>query len=330
MTMPTKRTPLLLIDNLCAYLPTEQGLVRAVDGVSLAVGHGQALGIVGESGCGKSMLGRALMGLLPKHAIVPKTSRITFEGQELTRLAPQARRSLRGRKMAVIFQDPMTTLNPVMKVGHQVAEALRHHMQWGRARAWERAVELLKMVGIPMPQRRAGQYPHQLSGGLRQRVAIAIALACEPQLLIADEPTTALDVTVQAEILELLTHLRQQTGMALLLITHDLGLVAGRTDTTAVMYAGKIVEQASTRDIFKHMRMPYTHALMGAIPRLADPPHTRLQAIPGQPPSLVDPPGGCRFAPRCPRAAQRCVEQDPPLRNVNGSDHRFACWFPLD
>jgi peptide/nickel transport system ATP-binding protein len=329
MSTTVKTSSLLAVKNLRAFLPTDRGWVQAVDGVTLSLEAGQALGLVGESGCGKSMLGRALMGLLPAKAMVSKASRIAFQGQELNRMTPRERRDLRGQKIAMIFQDPMTSLNPVMKIGHQVAEALRHHMQQGRRVARQRAVALLQMVGIPMPRRRAGQYPHQLSGGLRQRVAIAIALACDPQLLIADEPTTALDVTVQAEILDLLAHLRQQTGMALILITHDLGLVAGRTDTTAVMYAGKIVEQAPTADLFTDMRMPYTHALMRAIPRIDDPPHTRLQAIPGQPPQLVAPPGGCRFAPRCPHAGQRCMEEEPPLKPMDGSEHRFACWFPI-
>ena len=230
----------------------------------------------------------------------------------------------------MIFQEPMTTLNPVMKVGHQVAESVRYHLKYNRQAAWERAIALLDQVGIPMAAQRASQYPHQLSGGLCQRVAIAIALACEPTLLVADEPTTALDVTVQASILELLAALQQDKRMGMILITHDLGVVAGRTHETAVMYAGKIVEHAATSDIFKKTAMPYTQALMAAIPRLADRPHTKLQAIGGQPPDMTELPTGCRFAPRCRRSQTVCRQSEPVLKRMDQSDHRVACWFPLN
>ena len=216
-----------------------------------------------------------------------------------------------------------------MTVGTQISESLTYHLGMKRKPARERAIELLKAVGIPMPDRRVNQYPHQLSGGLRQRVVIAIALACEPKLLIADEPTTALDVTVQAEILDLLQRQQAERDMAMILITHDLGLVAGRTHEIAVMYAGKIVEMALTTELFSHMRMPYTKALLDSIPRLNDPPHTMLRAIGGQPLDLIDLPHGCRFAPRCPRAEKRCLEEEPPLEAHDGSDHLFACWYPV-
>jgi peptide/nickel transport system ATP-binding protein len=239
-------------------------------------------------------------------------------------------RQIIGREIAMIFQDPMTSLNPVMKIGKQISEVICYHLKVNGGTAQKRAVALLDLVGIPMAKQRANQYPHQLSGGLRQRVAIAIALACEPKLLIADEPTTALDVTVQAAILDLLASLQKEKHMAMILITHDLGVVAGRTDETAVMYAGKIVEHADTNELFNQMRMPYTHALMAAIPRLANSPHTFLQAIKGQPPDMVDLPPGCRFASRCWKAQPFCVEKEPALKKINGRGHKLACWYPMN
>jgi peptide/nickel transport system ATP-binding protein len=229
----------------------------------------------------------------------------------------------------MIFQDPMTSLNPVMKIGRQVTEVLIHHLKMDKQIAKDRAIELLELVGVPLAERRFYQYPHQLSGGLRQRVAIAIALACEPQILIADEPTTALDVTIQAEILDLIAKLQKEKHMAMILISHDLGVVAGRTHETAVMYAGKIVEQAPTHELYDNIYMPYTRMLIDAIPRLSDPPKKVLQTIGGQPPDLIDPLPGCQFAPRCPKAAQRCQHQEPTLDPIAGTNHKVACWYPL-
>ncbi len=324
-----KRESLLSVENLYAHLPTSRGVVRAVDGVSFSVEQGRTMGVVGESGSGKSIMCRALLGLLPPGAVMPGKARIRFDGRDLAGLSEKSLRRVRGKEIAMIFQDPMTSLNPVMTVGGQVAESLRHHLKTKRKEARERAVELLRIVGVPTPERRAGQYPHQLSGGLRQRVAIAIALACEPKLLIADEPTTALDVTVQADILDLLEKEQSRRDMAMILITHDLGVAASRTHEIAVMYAGKIVERSTTSELFRDTRMPYTRSLMDAIPRLADPPHTRLKTITGQPPDLIHPPGGCRFAPRCRIAEPRCREKEPALVGQNGSSHRFACWRPI-
>jgi peptide/nickel transport system ATP-binding protein len=318
--------PLLAVDNLHTHFRTARGRVRAVDGVSFSLARGQTLGIVGESGSGKSVLSRTIMGLLPSNAEVPAESRVRFEDRDLRALSERALRQVRGRRMAMIFQDPMTSLNPVMTCGAQIVESLSYHLGLGRRAARDRSVELLAQVGIPEPGRRVDHYPHQLSGGMRQRVAIAIAISCEPALLIADEPTTALDVTVQAEILDLLKRQQHERNMALILITHDLGVVAGRTDEVAVMYAGRIVERATTRDLFQHTRMPYTEALLRSIPRLADPPHTPLEAIGGRPPDLIDPPPGCSFAPRCRYAAADCLQSAPALA---GNGHAYACWHPL-
>lgn len=329
MKMGNDLQPILEVKNLRASLPTRRGLVTAVDDVSLQLHPGKTLGIVGESGCGKSMLARAIMGLLPVRSIVPSKSIVSFEGQNLIGMKQGQLRQIIGRDIAMIFQDPMTSLNPVMKIGKQITEVLCYHLKVSRRTARKRAVALLDLVGVPMAEQRANQYPHQLSGGLRQRVAIAIALACEPKLLIADEPTTALDVTVQAAILDLLARLQAQKRMAMILITHDLGVVAGRTDETAVMYAGKVVEYAATNELFYQMGMPYTYALMAAIPRLANRPHTRLQAIDGQPPDMVDGPPGCRFAPRCWKAQCLCMQKEPVLKRINGHGHKLACWYPL-
>jgi len=330
MIAEDRKKPLMAVNNLHAFLPNYRGYVRAVDGISFTLERGKTLGLVGESGCGKSMLARAIMGILPQDTVVGQDATIEFQGRNLLRLPSKQLRRIIGKDMAMIFQDPMTALNPVIKVGQQIAEVLIHHLKVDKQTARDRALELLERVNVPLPERRLDQYPHQLSGGLCQRIAIAISLACEPRLLIADEPTTALDVTVQAGILDLLAGLQEEKQMAMLLITHDLGVVAGRTDETVVMYAGKIVEKAPTHDLFNNMVMPYTRALMDAIPRLANPPHTKLKAIGGQPPDLVDLPTGCRFAPRCRHAAPRCQHREPVLRNINGQNHWFACWFPLN
>jgi peptide/nickel transport system ATP-binding protein len=316
---------LLEVENLSVELPTARGPLRALEGVSLRLEQGRALGVVGESGSGKTMLSRAILRLLPPMAQVSGSTR--FDGKPLLTLAPEALRALRGKEIAVVFQDPMTSLNPVLTVGSQIVETLLEHLGLAASAARLRAVELLASVGIPEPERRAGQYPHQLSGGMRQRVAIAIALSCEPRLLLADEPTTALDVTVQAQILDLLARERSRRNMAMMLITHDLGIVAGRTDAVMVMYAGRVMERAATRALFKHMRHPYTEALLAAIPKVDDAPHTLLAAIAGTPPDPTRPAPGCPFAPRCRHGRADCREAMPAL--ANDGDHQFACWHPL-
>ncbi len=321
--------PLLQVEDLHTHFMTERGLVRAVDGVSFTLGQGVTLGLVGESGCGKTILCRTLMGLLPQSARISDSARILFNGRDLRSLSEKQLRSVRGREVAMIFQDPMTSLNPVMKVGAQISETLIHHLGTSKTDARERGVELLRSVGISAPERRIDEYPHQLSGGIRQRVAIAIALACEPKLLIADEPTTALDVTVQSGILDLLRKQQRERHMSMILITHDLGVVAGRADEIAVMYAGKLVECSSTEALFTNTRMPYTQALMESIPQLDHPTHTRLKTISGQPPNLIFPPPGCRFAPRCARAEEICRTQEPVLGSDGAADHTFACWRPV-
>ena len=316
---------LLEVDNLSVELPTVRGPLRALAGVSLRLEQGSALGVVGESGSGKTMLARAILRLLPPMAQVSGGTR--FDGKPLLTLAPEALRALRGKEIAVVFQDPMTSLNPVLTVGSQIVETLLEHLGIAASAARLRAVELLASVGIPEPERRAGQYPHQLSGGMRQRVAIAIALSCEPRLLLADEPTTALDVTVQAQILDLLARERSRRNMAMMLITHDLGIVAGRTDAVMVMYAGRVMERAATRALFKQMQHPYTEALLGAIPKVENAPHTLLAAIGGTPPDPTRPAPGCPFAPRCRYGRTDCREAMPYLESAG--DHHFACWHPL-
>lgn len=306
---------------------TGRGMLAAVDGVSFTLERGRTLGVVGESGSGKSVLSRSIMRLLPGNAVVPGTSKVILNGRDLTRLGEGELRRLRGPEMAIVFQDPMTSLNPVMTVGKQIMEVLTFHMGMKKGPAKEKAVELLRAVGLPQPDVRVNQYPHQLSGGMRQRVAIAIAIACEPDLLIADEPTTALDVTVQAEILDLLQRMVRERNMAMILITHDMGVVAGRCDEVAVMYAGRIVEQAPVRDLFRNTRMPYTAALLSSIPKITDPPHRKLDAIDGRPPDLINPPPGCPFAPRCTFAAPECDAGKPPLEGA--ARHLYACVKPL-
>jgi len=319
--------PLLSVEGVSVTLPTPRGDLRAVDGVDLKIEAGRTLGIVGESGCGKTMLSRAILQLLPKRARLE--GRVMLDGRDLASLPRAALRKLRGPELAVVFQDPMTSLNPVLTIGTQIVETLQVHLGMAAAAATKRAAELLAEVGIPAPGQRLRQYPHQLSGGMRQRVAIAIALSCEPRLLIADEPTTALDVTVQAQILDLLAREQQRRHMAMILITHDLGVVAGRTDEVAVMYAGRIVERAPTRQLFARMRMPYTEALLAAIPKLDSAPHTPLPAIGGRPPDPTRPLAGCSFAPRCRYADDRCREAKPPLADAERAGTLYACWHPL-
>ena len=301
--------------------------VTPVDDVSLYVEAGETLGIVGESGCGKSMTGLSIMQLLPPGGHITSGS-IEYMGRDLAQLNYDGMQKVRGNEIAMIFQDPMTSLNPTMTIGDQVAEPVRIHRGANRKDARERAAEVLGLVGLPRPRERLRDYPHQLSGGMRQRVMIAMALACDPKILIADEPTTALDVTIQAQILELLDGLKSQFGMSVLLITHDMGVIAGRTDRVMVMYAGKVVEGCSTQALFDEMHHPYSQALLASIPRLEQDNLQRLHSIPGLPPDLTMPPSGCRFAPRCARATEQCHTAEPPL---DGSlEHVFACWHPIE
>jgi peptide/nickel transport system ATP-binding protein len=322
--------PLLELRDLATWFRTERGIVKAVDGVSLTVERGRTIGIVGESGSGKTVLSRSIMGLLPRKNVI-RRGEVLLEGRDLTSLPPDEVRHVWGKDVAMVFQDPMTSLNPVMKIGKQLTEGLRLHLDMDKRRAEETAIALLRSVGIPEPERRLKQYPFELSGGMRQRVTIAIAIACGPKLLLADEPTTALDVTVQHQILNLLQDKQRERDMGMVLVTHDLGVVAGRTDEIAVMYAGKIVERAPTGVLFSNVRMPYTEALLKSIPRIAAPSHTRLLAVGGRPPDLVHLPPGCRFAARCPYAQPLCEEQEPPLVSIAaaGPGHQVACHFPV-
>jgi peptide/nickel transport system ATP-binding protein len=315
---------LLVVDNLTVSFPTDDGVVKAVRGVSYTVRSGEAMGIVGESGSGKSVSSMAVMGLLPKNARI--TGSIKFRGQELIGLHEREYSKVRGNKVAMIFQDPLTSLNPVYTIGFQIAEAVHAHNDVSKQEALERAVELLGIVGIPYPEQRLNNYPHELSGGMRQRVVIAIAMANNPDVIIADEPTTALDVTVQAQVLEALEAAREQTGAALILITHDLGIIAGHADRIAVMYAGKLVETGSTEEVFYRPRMPYTLGLLGSLPRL-DQVHERLTPIQGAPPSLLNLPPGCPFTPRCPLAEEICDKEEPELLVAEGTAHAAACHF---
>ena len=320
--------PLLEVTDLATGFETARGLVRSVDGVSFSLERGHTIGIVGESGSGKTVLSRSIMGLLPHKGVV-RSGSIRFDGTEIGEASPKEMRKFWGDAMAMVFQDPMTSLNPVMKIGRQITEAIHTHLDVTKQFADELAVSLLESVRVPDPERRMGEYPHQLSGGLRQRICIAIALACGPQLLLADEPTTALDVTVQAQVLDVLAQQQRERFMAVILVTHDLGVVAGRADDVLVMYAGQVVEKAPTATLFRHMKMPYTEALLRSIPKLTEPSHTRLAAIPGRPPDLVSPPPGCWFAPRCPYAQDKCREEMPPLVDGDTPGHQFRCWFPV-
>ena len=314
------------VRDLRTYIRRRVGEVKAVDGVSFVVKRGETLGVVGESGCGKTITGLSIMRLLPNGGYIAGGD-IRVGDVDLATADLDVVRQVRAAKIGMIFQDPMTSLNPTMTIGNQIAESVRQHKHASKAAAMERAAEVLDLVGMPRPRERLNDYPHQLSGGLRQRVMIAMALACEPDLIIADEPTTALDVTIQAQILSLLDDLRAKLGMAMILITHDMGVIAGRADRTMVMYAGRIVEMADTTELFARMRHPYTEALLASIPQLDQDTSQRLYSIPGLPPDLAKPQTGCRFAPRCLYATDRCRGDDPPL---GGPDllHPFACFHP--
>jgi peptide/nickel transport system ATP-binding protein len=314
----------LEVADLSVGFPTDDGLVQAVRGVSYQLRRGEVLGIVGESGSGKSVTSMAVMGLLPGSARV--SGSVRFGARELLGASDSAMTKIRGRRIAMIFQDPMTSLNPVYTVGSQIAEAVRAHHEVSKDAALKRAAELLEIVRIPNAKARLASYPHELSGGMRQRVVIAIAMANDPDVIIADEPTTALDVTVQAQIMESLDTARQETGAAMVLITHDLGVIAGQADRVMVMYAGKLVESGTAEDVFYTPRMPYSLGLLGSLPRL-DRPSERLTPIPGAPPSLVNMPPGCPFTPRCPLARPICDEEEPPLLATTGPGHTAACHF---
>ena len=317
--------PLLSVRDLSVDFPTSDGVVHAVRGVTYDLHPGEVLGIVGESGSGKSVSSLAVMGLLPRSARV--TGSITFRGEEILGRKAKELNAIRGKQIAMIFQDPMTSLDPVYTVGWQVAEGVRAHNDVSKKEAHERAVDLLQLVGIPNAEQRAGNYPHEFSGGMRQRAVIAIAMANDPDVIIADEPTTALDVTVQAQVLEVLKTAREETGAAMVLITHDLGVVAGAADNVLVMYAGRPVEVGTVDDVYYRPRMPYTVGLLGSLPRLDSDGEERLRPISGAPPSLISLPPGCPFSPRCPMSRAHCEEEEPELRLVDAGDHLAACHY---
>lgn len=317
--------PLLEVENLTVSFPTDEGMVRAVRGMNFELRPGRVLGIAGESGSGKSVTSLAILGLLPRNARVAGSVR--FRGRELLGLSDNQLASVRGGKISVIFQDPMSSLNPVYSVGWQVAEMISEHQKVSKREAWKRAVELLELVGIPRAAERAKAYPHEFSGGMQQRVVIATAMANDPDVIIADEPTTALDVTVQAQVLEALKTAQERTDAALVFITHDLGVMAGIADDIMVMYAGKPVEFAPTEELFYKPRMPYTVGLLASLPRLDTDAAEPLRPIPGSPPSVINLPSGCPFRPRCPMSRSRCAQEEPALRRIDRDDHLTACHF---
>jgi oligopeptide/dipeptide ABC transporter ATP-binding protein len=321
----TGAAPVLDVKDLTVAFPTDDGVVHAVRGVSFTLGPGQVLGIVGESGSGKSVTSLAIMGLLPRSARV--RGEVNFRGRNLLKLSDKEQTGLRGKRIAMIFQDPMTSLNPVYTVGWQLQEAILAHQDVGKAKAWARAVELLDLVGIPNAGDRAKNYPHEFSGGMRQRAVIAMAMTNDPDVIIADEPTTALDVTVQAQVLDTLARVQENTSAGIVLITHDLGVVAGMADKVLVMYAGKPVEVGETDAIYYHPRMPYTLGLLGSLPRLDAKGDESLTPIKGAPPSLINLPPGCPFSPRCPMSRPNCDTDEPALRPVAGLDHVAACHY---
>ena len=319
-------SPLLRLEDLGVSFATPRGNLKAVRNVSLELNSGESLGVVGESGSGKTVLSRATMGLLPGTAT--RTGKVWYQGQELISMDKKAVRNLWGTGMAMIFQDPMTALNPVRRIGTQLTESLIVRLKLDKKEARARAIELMKRVRIPDPEAMLRKFPYQLSGGMRQRIMIAIAVSCNPELLFADEPTTALDVTVQAQVLELLDELRREFNTAMILVTHDLGVVAGHTDKIAVMYAGDLVEYAPTGELFANMKMPYTEALLKSIPRLETPTGTRLPVIEGRLPDPTKDEPGCAFANRCPYVQDKCRAEKPPLTD-GGNQHFYRCWFPI-
>jgi oligopeptide/dipeptide ABC transporter ATP-binding protein len=316
---------LLDVRNLTTTFRTSAGLVRAVDGVSWDIEEGETVALVGESGCGKSVSALSVMRLVAEPAGRIESGEVLYKGRDLLKLPEEEMRHVRGREIAMVFQEPMTSLNPVLSIGRQLTEGLEIHMNMKPAEAEARAVELLAMVGIPDPARRLAQYPHHFSGGMRQRMMIAMALACNPSLILADEPTTALDVTIQAQILELMKDLARRLGVAMLIITHNLGVVARYADRVNVMYAGRIIERASARELYANPRHPYTLGLLRSVPRLDEPRRARLDPIQGQPPDLTRLPQGCAFAPRCAYRVERCGELVPPLETLTAG-HFAACW----
>jgi oligopeptide/dipeptide ABC transporter ATP-binding protein len=315
---------LLEVRDLHTSFQTSEGLIRAVNGVSFHLEEGETLGLVGESGCGKSVTSLSILRLIPQPPGRISGGPILFRGDDLLAKSEEEMRKIRGNSISMIFQEPMTSLNPVYTCGFQIMEAIRLHQRRSRSEARERAIEMLRVVGIPSPEQRVDEYPHQLSGGMRQRVMIAMALSCNPSLLIADEPSTALDVTIQAQILDLIGRLRHELGMSVLIITHDLGVVAEVADRVAVMYAGEVVEHASVEEIFARPLHPYTQGLLNSIPRLGKA-MERLSVIPGTVPNPIEFPSGCAFHPRCPLADERCRNEGPPL-SEQGGDHQVACW----
>jgi len=320
-------TPLLDIQGLKTYFFTRKGIVKAVDGVNLTLGEGETLGLVGESGCGKTVTALSIIRLVAEPIGRITEGSINFEGRDLVRATESEMRTIRGNRISMIFQEPMTSLNPVLKVGDQISEVIQLHQDVSKREGWERSVEMLRWVGIPSPESRVNEYPHQMSGGMRQRVMIAMALSCHPRLMIADEPTTALDVTIQAQILDLISRLKEKVGSAILLITHNLGVVAEVAQFVGVMYAGHIVEYADVVTLFREPRHPYTVGLLQSIPKKRGPrKRERLQAIPGLVPDLLGLPKGCKFQDRCSHALQRCREEMPPLSKLNGS-HQVRCWL---
>jgi oligopeptide/dipeptide ABC transporter ATP-binding protein len=317
---------LLEVQDLHTEFVTGGGVVRAVDGVSWDVREGETVALVGESGCGKSVSALSVMRLVAQPAGRIVSGRILFKGRDLLSLTEEEMRHVRGREIAMVFQEPMTSLNPVLTIGRQLTEGLETHLGMAPEAARARAMDLLAMVGIPDPARRLQQYPHQFSGGMRQRMMIAMALACEPSLILADEPTTALDVTIQAQILELMKDLSRRLGVAMLIITHNLGVVARYADRVNVMYAGRIIERATAREIYANPRHPYTLGLLRSVPRLDEPRRARLSPIEGQPPDLTRLPHGCAFAPRCAYRVERCAGERPALREIGAGEHVTACW----
>ena len=321
------RPTILRVEDLVTQFNTPEGIVYAVNGVSFELKEGETLGVVGESGCGKSVTMLSILKLVPMPPGQIVRGKAFFHDSDLIGMKPDEIRDVRGSQIAMIFQDPMTSLNPVLTIGKQVSEPLMLHLKMDKKEAEARVIELLKLVGLPEADKRLGQYPHQFSGGMRQRVMIAMALACNPQILIADEPTTALDVTIQAQIIELVKRLRDELGMTVIWITHDLGIVAGLAQRVIVMYAGYIIEEAQVKELYANPLHPYTHGLLNSLPRVDDTKHRRLTAIPGLPPLLVEKPVACPFSPRCPYVFDRCVE-NPPLVEA-GIGHKLACWWNI-